>query len=66
MDIKKCGNCGEELDKIVFTHMMSEEWTWNGFQWECTGRDSLIHNPHLDVRCPECDVIIGTGKDLGF
>jgi endogenous inhibitor of DNA gyrase (YacG/DUF329 family) len=64
--IKNCPNCGEKLDRIIFTHEMSEEWTWNGNMWECTVRNSLVHDPHLKVRCPDCDVVVGTGKDFGF
>lgn len=64
--MKTCQNCGEVLDRIVFTHTMSEEWSWNGEKWECSGRNSLIHDPHLAVNCPNCDTIVGTGKDFGF
>jgi phage FluMu protein Com len=63
---KTCHNCGEVLDKVVFTHEMSEEWKWNGSSWECIGRNSLIDDPHLEVHCPECDTIVGTGKEFGF
>jgi ribosomal protein S27E len=66
MIIKKCNSCGQSLEKIIFTHKLSEEWAWNGKQWECIGRNSLIHDPHLKIRCPECDAVIGTGKDFGF
>ena len=45
---------------------MSEEWDWNGDNWECAGRNSLVHNPEQMVRCPECDNIVGKGTDFGF
>jgi hypothetical protein len=64
--IKSCSNCGEELTKIVFRHVMSEEWKLNGETWELEGRNSLIHDPQLEVRCPECDAVVGIGKDFGF
>ena len=64
--IKSCLNCGEQLSKIVFRHVMSEEWVWDGKAWELEGRNSLIHDPELEVRCPQCDVVVGTGKDFGF
>ena len=64
--IKACQNCGEKLIKIVFRHVMSEEWVWDGDTWELAGRNSLIHDPQLEVRCPECDASVGTGKDFGF
>ena len=63
---KTCQSCNEVLDRIVFTQTMSEEWAWNGDAWECTGRNSLSYDPHLEVRCHECDAIVGTGKDFGF
>ena len=63
---KNCQSCGEVLDRIVFTYEMFEEWVWNGEQWECIGRNSLVDDPHLEVRCPECDTTVGTGKDFGF
>ncbi len=64
--IKSCPNCCKKLTKIVFRHMMSEEWVWNGEAWELAGRNSLIHDPQLEVCCPDCDAIVGTGKDFGF
>ena len=66
MEHKICPHCGETLYKIVFTHEMSEEWTWNGGNWGCCYRTSLVDNPELEVRCSECDEIVGTGKDFGF
>jgi len=27
---KRCTNCGEILDAIWFTALMTEEWRWNG------------------------------------
>jgi hypothetical protein len=65
-EIKRCGNCGNELEKIVYTGVLSEEWQWNGSKWECLGNTSLIHNPENSVICPECGNVAGTGIDFGF
>jgi len=65
--MKKCNNCGIELTHLVFTHPnMYEEWEFNGEKWECLGYTSLIANSELDVKCFECDAIVGKGKDFGF
>jgi phage FluMu protein Com len=66
MKNKRCQHCGDFLDKIVFSREMSEEWAWNGDNWECTYRTSLVDNPHLEVRCSNCDNIVGIGKDFNF
>ena len=64
--IKKCPRCGSDLDRIVYAGEMFEEWVWNGSTWECLGYSSLIYNPEQNVRCHECDEVVGTGKDFGF
>ena len=66
LQIKKCPHCGYDLEKIVYTRVMSEEWAWNGDNWECLGHHSLTDDPEQNVFCPECDNIIGTGLDFGF
>ena len=64
---KRCRNCGEILNAIWFTALMTEEWTWNGTGYtECTARHSLITDPDSKVICPNCEQIIGTGRDFGF
>mgnify|MGYP000096514441 CR=1 FL=1 len=62
----KCNNCGTILDTINFSAKMTEQWTWNGNSWECVARNSLINEPEQTVKCPECDEIVGNGKDFGF
>lgn len=61
-----CSHCGETINKILFTATMTEEWTWNGMRWECTAHHSLVNSPGQNVTCPECEGIIGTGRDFGF
>lgn len=64
---KRCRNCGEILNSIWFTVLMTEEWTWNGIGYnECTARHSLITDPDSKVICPNCEQVIGTGRDFGF
>ena len=64
---KRCRNCGEILDSIWFTALMTEEWTWNGIGYnECTARHSLITDPDSQVICPNCEGVVGTGRDFGF
>jgi len=65
-EIKKCPHCGFCLERIIYTRVMSEEWDWNGDNWECAGRNSLVDDPEQMVRCPECDNIVGKGTDFGF
>lgn len=64
--IRKCNCCGYELERIVYTRELSEEWDWNGTNWECVGHNSLADDPEQIVRCPECNNIIGKGPDFGF
>ena len=64
--IKKCSHCGYDLERIVYTRVMSEEWGWDGYNWECLGHHSLVHDPEQNVFCPECGNTIGTGVDFGF
>ncbi len=72
MDSKKevgegrCKNCGETLETIWFTALMTEEWTWDGWHWECTARHSLVTDPQENVICPNCEHVVGTGLDFGF
>jgi len=64
---KRCNNCNIVLDRIWFTALMTEEWTWNekGYN-ECTAKHSLVTDAEQPVRCPYCDEIVGTGFDFGF
>ena len=63
---KKCNSCGSELTIINFSAKMTEQWAWNGYTWECVTQNTLINDHAQDVRCPECDSVVGTGKDFGF
>lgn len=64
---KRCKNCGEILNAIWFTAMMTEEWSWNGEGYnECTARHSLITDYEQNVICPNCEQVVGTGLDFGF
>lgn len=63
----RCKNCGNLLDAIWFTVLMTEEWSWNGEGYkECTARHSLITDPEHNVICPHCEEVVGTGRDFGF
>lgn len=72
MDSKKevgegrCKHCGEMLGTIWFTALMTEEWSWNGWHWECTARHNLVTDPQEKVICPNCEHVVGTGFDFGF
>ncbi|MCH7770783.1 MAG: hypothetical protein IIA49_07165 [Bacteroidetes bacterium] len=61
-----CKNCRKILDTINFKAHMIEQWTWNGYTWECVAHNSLTTDPEQPVHCPECDEIVGIGKDFGF
>jgi len=64
---KRCGNCGEILNALWFTALMTEEWVWNGTGYsECSARHSLIDDPSSEVICPNCEHVVGTGRDFGF
>ena len=64
---KRCKSCGEILDAIWFTALMTEEWRWTGLDYkECSARHSLITNPEQPVLCPHCENVVGTGLDFGF
>ena len=64
---KRCKNCNRILDRIWFTALMTEEWSWNGEGYnEYSARHSLITDPEQPVRCPCCDNVVGTGLDFGF
>ena len=62
----RCKHCGEMLDVIWFTALMTEEWSWNGWHWECTAKHSLVADPDQPVLCPHCEAAVGTGRDFGF
>lgn len=63
----QCKKCGNMLDAIWFTALMTEEWSWNGEGYnECTARHSLVDDPDQNVICPDCGVVVGTGRDFGF
>ncbi len=63
----RCKNCGEILDAIWFTALMTEEWSWNGEGYnECTARHSLTTSPDEKVICPYCEEMVGIGRDFGF
>jgi hypothetical protein len=64
---KRCQNCHRILDRIWFTALMTEEWSWNGESYkECTARHSLVTDPEQPVLCPYCEAVVGTGLDFGF
>lgn len=64
--LKHCKHCNNILDRIWFTAMATEEWSWNGEAWECSAKHSLTTDPQEPVLCPECDTVVGTGSDFGF
>jgi len=62
-----CKACGEVLDRIWFTALTTEEWSWNGEGYnECSARHSLVSDPEQPVLCPYCESVVGTGSDFGF
>jgi hypothetical protein len=64
---KRCKNCGEILNAIWFTALMTEEWVFNGDGYcECSARHSLITDYDCEVTCPDCGGVVGTGRDFGF
>ena len=64
---KRCRNCNRILDRIWFTALMTEEWSWNGKGYnECSARHSLITDAEQPVLCPYCEEVVGTGLDFGF
>lgn len=63
----RCKNCRKILCAIWFTALMTEEWSWNGEGYnECTAKHSLIDDPDANVICPNCEEVVGTGRDFGF
>ena len=63
----QCRNCGNILDAIWFTALMTEEWSWNGEGYnECTAIHSLATDPGENVICPHCEEVVGTGHDFRF
>lgn len=64
---KSCNHCGKILDKLWFTALMTEEWSWNGEGYnECSVRHSLATDSEQSVICPHCEKIVGIGIDFGF
>lgn len=64
---KRCKNCGEVLDAIWFTALMTEEWRWNGECYkECTARHSLVTDAEQPILCSNCESVVGKGLDFGF
>lgn len=64
---RRCRNCGQILNAVWFTALMTEEWSWTGIGYnECTARHSLITDPNSKVICPNCEQVVGTGRDFGF
>lgn len=64
---KYCWKCKKILDRIWFTALMTEEWSWNGEGYnECTAMHSLTTDPQSNVECPHCGTVVGTGYDFGF
>ena len=64
--IKMCNHCGFELTTINYSAKTTEQWTINDKSWECVARHSLTDDPDQNVSCPECDEVVGAGKDFGF
>lgn len=62
-EIKNCSHCGEP---IYFVAEMAEEWSWNGYTWECSAHNSLIYDYHMPVKCGNSYNIAGKGTDSGF
>ena len=63
----RCKNCGRLLDRISFTALCTEEWSWNGEGYdECTARHSLTTDPDSNVECPYCGEVVDTGRDFGW
>lgn len=64
---KRCRSCNKILDAIWFTAVMTEEWSWDGIGYnECSARHSLVADPDQNVICPNCESVVGTGRDFGF
>lgn len=64
---KRCPHCNKILERIWFTEVMTEEWSWTGEAYnECTARHSLVNDPQCKVCCPECGEVVGQGNDFGF
>jgi hypothetical protein len=64
---KRCKKCNKIIDSIWFTALMTEEWSWNGEDYnECTAKHTLLADPESNVECPNCGNVIGIGKDFGF
>jgi hypothetical protein len=67
MTRKRFRHCNRILDRIWFTAVTTEEWSWNGEGYnECTARHSLLADPEQEVICPSCEHVVGTGRDFGF
>jgi hypothetical protein len=63
----RCRKCHKILDAIWFTALITEEWSWDGTGYnECTAGHSLVTSPDEKVVCPNCEQMVGTGRDFGF
>jgi hypothetical protein len=64
---KRCKNCKKILDRIWFTALTTEEWSWNGKGYnECTAKHGLLTDSEQSVICPYCEKVVGTGIDFSF
>lgn len=64
---KRCNNCNRILDRIWFTALMTEEWSWTGEGYnECTAKHSITKDPQENVECPYCGSVVGKGFDFSF
>jgi len=66
LKIRVCKHCGAEIDRIVFNHLIIEEWQWDGEKWLCECNSSRFYDPKLEALCSECEDVVGTAKDFGF
>ncbi len=64
---KRCKHCNRILDRIWFTALMTEEWSWDGEGYnECSARHSHVTDYDQEVICPDCEHVVGAGRDFGF
>ncbi len=64
---RRCKYCNRILERIWFTALMTEEWSWNGEGYnECAARHSLVTDYDHEVICPNCGHLVGTGRDFSF
>jgi hypothetical protein len=63
----RCNKCGKLLGAIWFTSLMTEEWIWNGEgNNECSAHHSLVTDSNSRVICPNCEHVVGVGREFGF